>query len=67
METFRNQMRAKCKLWHLSPAIGVLYYTAYFAICELVLYWKILSANRIHDCSKIILFSKLIYKFPSYA
>ena len=38
-----------------------------FAIYALVLFWKLLFENQIHDCSKAFLFSKLNCKCPSYA
>ena len=38
-----------------------------YTIWALVLYWKIIFGEQIHNCSKIFLFNKLIYKSPSYA
>ena len=38
-----------------------------FAVWALVLYWKILFREQIHNFCKVFLFNNLIYKFPSYA
>ena len=38
-----------------------------YTIWALVLYWKTIFGEQIHNCNKIFLFNKLIYKSLSYA
>ena len=37
-----------------------------YSIWAVVLYWKILSGDQTHNCSKAFLFNQLTYKSPSY-
>ena len=76
MSTFRNQMRLKCELsfaeWiNQLGSLGALKPPKWsrgskslyvFAVWALVLYWKFLFREKIHNCRKVSFFNKLVYK-----
>ena len=76
MSTFRNQMRVKCELsfaeWiNQLGSLGALKPPMWsrgskslyaFAVWALVLYWKFLFGEKIHNCRKVFFFNKLVYK-----
>ena len=80
MLTFRNEMRVKCEFsfaeWNdqlrvlrvsISKCSSGWKPLESFHYLGRVLYCNFLLGDQIHDCSRIFLFSKLTYKFSSYA